>query len=276
MATVDLEHLRAHGYVRVEQAVEPGLVRAALDVVGEVVGIDLDDPATWRMDSFSPPVWGHQVQWDLRQHAPLHAVFAEVLGQEALLVSQDGFGIKPPMERYPGRAAAALPLHWDADPRDGFGGYQGVLYLSDVPVERGPFVGVPGVYADLEGWLERHPGSGLELEDPEGHAPVPVPGRAGDLVIFDARLPHGNAPNHGDAPRVVQYVTMYADHGDEAMAASFADLYRSGRATPGLRGRPGWDEPQPWPPAQLTPLGRRLAGVDPWPAAARTPRSSRT
>lgn len=260
---VDHEHLREHGYVVVEHAVPPELVQAALAVVRDTIGVDLDDPDTWRIDTFSPPVWGHQVQWDLRQHPGLHRIFADVVGQDALLVTHEGFGIKPPMERHPTRAAAALPVHWDADPRNGRGGFQGVLYLTDVAADQGPFVGVPGVFADLEGWLERHPDAGLDDLDLEGHEPVPVPARAGDLVVFDGRLPHGNAPNHAGSPRVVQYVSMVADTPERA--AEHAELYRSGMAPAGLRGRPGWDVPQPWPPAELTGLGRRLAGLDSWP-----------
>lgn len=122
MAIVDLAHLRNYGDVVVEQAVGPELVRSALDVVRDVVGIELDDPTTWRMDNFSPPVWAHQAQWE--QHPKVYGAFAEVFGQAALHASQDGFGIKPPMAQYPGRAAAALPLHWDAD-RGTSGGIKG-------------------------------------------------------------------------------------------------------------------------------------------------------
>ena len=35
-----------------------------------------------------------------------------------------------------------------------------------------------------------------------------VPAEAGDLVIWDTRLPHSAASNIGDAPRIAQYITM--------------------------------------------------------------------
>lgn len=133
---------------------------------------------------------------------------------------------------------------------------------------------MPGVFAGLDGWLERHPGAGFEFEDFDGHDPVFVTGRAGDLVILDSRLPHGNGPNTADAPRLVQYVAMFPETtatrsgrpGSPSCTDQVARI-RSGTAAPGGRVL------QPWPPAQLTPLGRRLAGLDPWPENCRCGRA---
>ena len=258
-----LEDLREHGYVVVEQAVERAHVDALLGVLREHAGLDPDDPATWDFGSFSPPVWGHQAQWDVRQCQRVYDAFVWAYdGHEALLASIDGMGFKPPEKVAPTRAAVALPIHWDRDPGEPEPNFQGVLYLTDVAPEQGAFCGVPGVFEDLEGYLERHPDPALDDVDLEGHEVVPVPGRAGDLVIFDARLPHGNGRNLADAPRVAQYVSYRpAEPGAAEMTAR---LYREGTAPEHLRGRPGWDTTQPWPPAELDPLGRRLAGLDPW------------
>ena len=262
---LDSKHLREHGYVVVEQAVEPALVDALLGVLREHAGLDADDPATWDWGRFSPPIWGHQAQWDVRQHPGVHGAFAAAYdGHEALLVSIDGMGFKPPEQVAATRAAAALPLHWDVDPRDERHVFQGVLYLTDVAADQGAFCGVPDLFADLAGWIERHPDAGVTDVDLEGHDVVPVPGRAGDLVVFDSRLPHGNGANLAATPRVAQYLNYWpaAASGDDA--AENAELYRTGMAPGHLRSRPGWDAPQPWPPAELNPLGRRLAGLDPW------------
>jgi ectoine hydroxylase-related dioxygenase (phytanoyl-CoA dioxygenase family) len=262
---VDRAHLREHGYVVVEQAVERAHVDALLGVLREHAGLDVGDPATWDWGSFSPPIWGHQAQWDVRQHAGVYGAFVEAYeGHEALLVSIDGMGFKPPEQVAATRAAAALPIHWDRDPRDERRVFQGVLYLTDVAADGGAFCGVPGVFEDLAGWVERHPDAGLGGVDLEGHEIVPVPGRAGDLVVFDARLPHGNGANLAGAPRAAQYLGYWPAGvlGDDP--ADVAELYRSGMAPSHLRTRPGWDAPQPWPPAELSPLGRRLAGLDAW------------
>ena len=260
---MNLQHLHEHGYVVVEQAVPREHVDALLGVLRDEAGLDVDDPATWDFGSFSPPIWGHQAQWEFRQHPGVHGAFAQAYGQDALLVSQDGMSFKPPEEVAATRAAAALPIHWDRDPREPRPLYQGVLYLTDVAADQGAFCGVPGVFEDLAGWLERHPDAGLDQPDLEGHAIVPVPARAGDLVVFDSRLPHGNGANRADRPRAAQYVNYWPPELG-ASAQDCAELYRTGMAAPYLRGRPGWDQAQPWPPAQLSPLGRRLAGLDAW------------
>jgi hypothetical protein len=267
---VDLEHFRSHGYVCVPRAAERAHVDAILAALRDVAGVDVDDPATWDIPSAWPPLWGHQAQWDVRQHPPVHAAFAAVYGREDLVVSQDGVGFKPPAAGTASRATQPLSIHWDLDPRHPEISVQGVLHLTDAGPEHGAFRCVPGLFADLDGWLERHPDAGTSDVDLEGHPLVPVPGAAGDLILFSSRLPHGNGVNTAATPRVVQYVAMWPAGFWGDTREQHAARYRSGEAAPAWRSRPGWDRPQPWLPARLTPLGRRLAGLDAW-APARLP-----
>jgi len=102
-----------------------------------------------------------------------------------------------------------MRIHHDVDPHRPPKVFGGLVYLTDTPAERGAFRCVPGIFRDLPGWLERHPDAGIDVVDPEGHDVVAVPGRAGDLVMWDVRLPHANGENLADAPRVVQYVSMF-------------------------------------------------------------------
>lgn len=249
------------GYAVVPGVIAPPLVDGLLAVLRERVGVDLDDPATWDAPGF-PPLWATQAQWDIRQAPAVHAAFADAWGQGELAVTIDGVGFKPPVAVDAGsRYAQAMPLHFDVDPREGRI-FQGVIYLTDVGPEDGAFRCVPGIFADLEGWFSRHPDfdpAAWAEPDLEDHEIVAVSARAGDLVIFDSRLLHGNAAHHGAHPRVVQYVSMGPGVGP-------AELYRSGMAPPHLRRRAGWDGPAPDAPAALTLLGRRLAGLEAWPA----------
>ncbi len=267
--------LNRDGWTVVEQAATPREVAALVSLAGELAGVDLGDPATWDVPAPSLATWAHQAQWDVRQSPRIHAVFAGLWGTEALVVSQDALGFKPPIDLVPADrddaeslvSAHGLALHWDLDPRDGRHLYQGVLHLTDVGPGDGEFCGVPGIYADLEGWLARHPDAETNGDDPldlEGHQVVPVTARAGDLVVFDSRLPHGSLPNHGASPRLVQYVAMFPAGFWGERREDHAELYRSGLANPTYRWKAGWDKPAPWPPAELTPLGRKLAGLDPW------------
>lgn len=260
-----MNDLGERGYAVVPGVIGPELVAALLALLQDRAGVDLTDPATWAAPGF-PAVWAHQAQWDVRQAPAVHAAFANAWGREDLVVSIDGLGFKPPVAVDPdGRYANAMPLHFDVDPRSGDRIFQGVVYLTDVGPDDGAFRCVPGVFADLDGWLERHPDFDHRVwadPDLEAHEVVPVAARAGDLVLFDSRLLHGNGVHRGTSPRVVQYVSLTpADAG-----WSPVDCYCSGMAPEHLRGRAGWGDAAPDAPADLTALGRRLAGLEAWPA----------
>lgn len=269
---VDRDRLSGDGFTVVESAVDPSHVAALVAALDERFGVRMDEPETWATPlPITLPLWAHQAQWDVRQHPRVHAAFAEVWGRADLFVSQDALGFKAPLSVTPdAEHARALALHWDRDPRLPEHSYQGVLYLSDVGERDGPFCGVPGVFGDLRGWLERHPQDDQSGDEPlnlEGHEIVAVAGKAGDLVIFDSRLPHGNLDHRGSQPRLVQYVAMTPPGFWGEQPGDHAALHASGRANPTYRHKPGFDVIAPGPPAALTLLGRRLAGYDPWPVA---------
>ncbi len=91
-----------------------------------------------------------------------------------------------------------------------------------------------------------------------------VAGKAGDLVIWNSDLPHGSSPNRGTRPRVSQYITMHP--APEAPT----DDWRKERETwwqerlTGLGGNKKEKEHEEGQTAKLTPLGRKLLGVDSW------------
>ena len=254
---MDVEQLRRDGYTVAEGVVGPEVIEPLLEVAQEVSGVRMDDPSTWTLEREILPLWGHQAQWDLRQHPAVHAAFAAMYGTERLAVSQDRVGVKLPGMR-------GMRIHHDVDPHHPPTVYGGLVYLTDTPPERGAFRCVPGIFRELDSWLERHPDAGIDLVDPEGHEIVPVPGRAGDLVMWDVRLPHANGENLADAPRVVQYISMFPHGAWGDKPEDHASLYRSGRTFEGWRGEPGHDIVQSWPPAELSPLGRKLVGLDPY------------
>ena len=203
MRAMDLEQLRRDGYTVVEGVAGPEQIAPLLALAQEASGVVLDDPSTWDPDAPELlELTDHPAQWELRRHPPLHEAFATAYGERDLGVSEDRLGVKVPGRR-------GMRIHHDVDPHRPPKVYGGLVYLTDTPAERGAFRCVPGIFRDMAGWLERHPGAGIDVVDPEGHDVVAVPGRAGDLVMWDVRLPHANGENLADAPRVVQYVSMF-------------------------------------------------------------------
>ena len=101
------------------------------------------------------------------------------------------------------------------------------------------------------------------MADPTGREIVHAPAAAGDLIVWNSRLPHGNSKNVSTVPRLAFYVSMNRV-GDAAFCQASIDSWRTGRCVPWWRARHGYDRVEPWPPAQLTAPGRRLLGLDSW------------
>ena len=157
-------------------------------------------------------------------------------------------------------------LHWDRNPFDPPSnlGVQGVLYLTDTPANQGAFTCVPGFHHKIEEWLETLPeDADPRRQDLESLGAEPVPGKAGDLIIWHSSLPHGAGPNFADQPRVVQYITMFpAGEGSEESRAKRIDAWRTRGA--GFSGERAEKEFTEGKTAKLTPLGRKLLGLEKW------------
>lgn len=267
-----------NGYVIVPEAVPAAQCAAALAAIWEFLGMDPDDPATW----YPPERHGglvylhqHQALWDNRQSPRVHEAFAELLGEQALWVSMDRATMKPPVSpQFPAHDDRGF-IHWDLDtsrPLPARLGVQGVLALTDTTVDMGGFQCIPGFHRELADWIAAQPAD-RDARSPDlsrlppGFAVTPIPMAAGDLVIWDRLLAHGNGRNIGPRPRLAQYLTMSPASDDEAARQERIACWRERRAPR------SWEREMPeahrdrerrHPPAELTPLGRRLLGLDGW------------
>jgi hypothetical protein len=267
---IDSEHLRQFGWVRIAGAVPAALCERLVGVLEHELEIPVHDPARWHQHGGDMrdlvPIWGHQAQWDIRQHPNLHRIWATLWGTEALCVSLDSCRFTPPWQL---GHAEPYGIHWEHDPRDESKRMlQGVLAVTDTAADQGGFRCVPSLYRDRDAWPKapQVDSEGEEdwLADTAGREIVHVPAQAGDLIIWESRLPHGNSKNLSRTPRLAFYVLMYPASGAK-LRAETVESWRSGRCVSWWRDRPGYDRVEPWPPADLTPLGRRLLGLDAWP-----------
>jgi hypothetical protein len=266
----DHEQFLREGYVVARSVAPPENVRAAIDAICAFHAIVLDDPSTWYrvpIDAWDiVPVHQAQAIWDNRALPRVHAAFAELLGTPALWVSMDRCGFKPPAG---GHAAydRTSAVHWDSKPRerihDPVARLQGVLFLTDTAGGQGPFECVPSLYRDAATWLASHPDSGDE-PNVSGREIVRVDGAAGDLVVWNALLPHRGGRNDGTRPRITQYISMQRA-GSRDKAESRVALWREKRVPDHWRSWPPTViDPEPGEPARLTELGRKLLGLDAW------------
>jgi ectoine hydroxylase-related dioxygenase (phytanoyl-CoA dioxygenase family) len=145
--------------------------------------------------------------------------------------------------------------------------FQGLLALTDTGSDQGGFRCVPSLFRDRRAWPSGpsvdNDGDENWLASVDRREIVHASARAGDLIVWDSRLPHGNSKNLSQAPRLAFYVMMGPNPSDEASNVAI-ESWRTGRCVPSRRNRPGYDRVEPWPPANLTPLGKRLIGLERW------------
>ena len=103
--------------------------------------------------------------------------------------------------------------------------------------------------------------------DLTGFRVTPIPAQAGDLIIWNALLPHGNGHNISDRPRLAQYVSMFPARPEDKALREDRILRWQERLAPDASWAPG--DPRRWEQehaqtAELTPLGRRLLGLGAW------------
>jgi hypothetical protein len=212
LSAEDLAHWDEHGYVIVHDAVPEESRLAAVQAIYADTGARPDEPGSWygsREQGIMLSLVQHPAFTANRRSVRIHKAFAQLWGTADLWVSCDRGGFNPPVR--PGWDFFATDLHWDVSlARPIPFGTQGILYLTDTPPEQGAFRCVPGFHRRLDAWLDALPaGADPRGQDLSTLGVRQVGGRAGDLVIWDAKLPHGASPNRGARPRIVQYLNMY-------------------------------------------------------------------
>ncbi|MDA1191601.1 MAG: phytanoyl-CoA dioxygenase family protein [Candidatus Poribacteria bacterium] len=263
----DLDFFDENGYVILHDAVPQENLDYLIDTLWTFLEKDPNDPDTWYKEPMRGggmvEIYQHQALWNNRQSPRIHAAYAQLWGTHKLWVSMDRASMKPPINpKYPEYNDRGF-LHWDAntDKLPLRFGLQGVLYLADTAENQGGFRCVPGVHKMLT--REENPVA-PDLKELES---VQIPGKAGDFLIWHIGLPHGNGLNTSDKPRLAQYITMSpANESHEEGRQRRISLWRD-RLCPGGRAFPG--DPRKWEEergttAELSPLGKRVLGLETW------------
>jgi hypothetical protein len=262
---------RTDGYMVIRGVIPTRITRAAVRDVAAFIGANLEDKSTWywgppELDGLIP-LHHAQSLWDIRQCPNLHSVFAEFFGTDRLLVDMNRCIFRPPMHPdFPGRSQGTI--HWDTDPRTpGEGSLQAVILLTDVfGPDEGGFQCLPDVFRNLAAWLSEHarqPDFNFFRPGLDDEKTTYVLGKAGDVILWSTRLPHGSASNLSARPRIATFVTMQPCD-DQQRIEEATTLWRTKRAPAYWRGLFGQDDPEPGPPAALSRLGQRLIGMRPW------------
>jgi hypothetical protein len=270
------------GYLVVRGAVAPERVDAAREAAQWFLGHDPTLRDRWYFDIIPYAnqsnlqrggtfleFYQHQALWDVRMDPAVYGVFRDLWGREDLWVTLDRLGYKPP--RREGLDAVWRDdgcVHWDVDLSTlplPFG-VQGLVALTDAGQAHGTFQCAPGMHANLEEFSEgrgtfegRHPGA-------DAFEMVPIDLKAGDLLIWHHGLPHRTGPNLTDEVRLVLYLSMAPARQNEQERLERVRAWRD--RLPGaslFEGDPLRREERHGVTAELTHLGQRLLGAQPWP-----------
>ncbi len=282
LTPADFEHWQTYGFVVIPQAVPAENVAALKALLWEFQEMDPDDISTWNAaqlrnhamkelnNSGMVEIYNHQALWDNRQHQRVYDAFVDIWDDEKLWVTIDRANLNTPNRS--ARAFAGF-IHTDVDttldplPVN----VQGVLSLVDVDGSTGGFQCVPELFHHFEEWKQRQPArrDGF-APDIEGYYIYPVPMKAGDLLIFNSLLAHGIRPNTSENKvRMAQYIAMTpAAENNQELRNRRVQSWQERRAPEGFAfpGDPREWERHKYQTAHLTPLGRRLLGLDSWTA----------
>ncbi|MGI4826733.1 MAG: phytanoyl-CoA dioxygenase family protein [Janthinobacterium lividum] len=276
----DFDHWQTYGFVVVKQAVPAENVEKLKKLLWEFQEMDPNDTSTWNAaqlrnhamkelnNSGMVEIYNHQALWDNRQEQRVYNAFVDIWDDENLWVTIDRANLNTPNRS--SRAFGGF-IHTDVDttlvplPVN----VQGVLSLVDVDGETGGFQCVPELFRTFEDWKKRQPeGRDGFAPNVEGFEVYPVPMKAGDLMIFNSLLAHGIRPNTSENKvRMAQYISMTpAASENEDLRGRRVQSWQERRAPEGFAfpGDPREWEQTKYDTAVLTPLGKKLLGLDSW------------
>lgn len=268
-----------NGYIVIKNAVPKEQVAVLANFLWEFEEKDPNDMNTW----YTPPraemlmkeltntgmveIYNHQYLWDNRQYPKVHEAFTDIWGTEKLWVTIDRANLNLPIR--PGYEYKGF-IHWDYDPETKPQNVQGVLALADQTDENmGGFQCVPELYRTYDTWKLTQPDNRDHFKpDVSGFEVVKVKMNAGDLLIFNSTQPHGIRPNtSGNKVRLAQYISMMpAQEDNEELRQWRINSWKERRAPEGYAfpGDPrGWEQTK-YQTAELSPLGKKLLGLEKW------------
>jgi hypothetical protein len=213
LSDAQLQGWQQQGYIKVSNLVDEQLCDAVCRLICTRLGANLSAPETWYN---SHPDW-HGLMLQLYQDESIHAIktlpgiqqlFTELYGTSRIIANTEKVSFNPPETA--DWKFRHNKLHWDIDFKKPDVYYiQGLVYLNDVPENRGPLTVVPGFNHQFEDWIKIYPDPNEAQQVMQNtFTGIPVPGKKGDIVLWLQTLPHAASANHSDQPRFVQYISF--------------------------------------------------------------------
>ena len=212
----DLAFWQENGYVIIKDAISKEDCKATQQAIWEFLEMNPDDRESWykrheEQRGLMLNFHNHETLNRNRLSPRIQKAYEQLYKTTKIYKTIDKVSFNPPETN--NFKFLGSPLHWDVSLKQPIPfGLQGLLYLTDCDPNDGAFHCVPGFHTKIDSWL-----NGLEPHiNPREEAlatlqPVPVVAKAGDFIIWQNTLPHCASPNHGNVPRMVQYLTYFPD-----------------------------------------------------------------
>lgn len=202
-----------HGYLKIEQLINGFDCDAVCELICKTLNVNLTDPQTWYpqhdlLQGLMLQKYQDEAIANIRSNVQIKQVFRSLYQHNNIFANAEKVSYNPPVNQH--FSFKGSPLHWDIDFQIGPRYYiQGLLYLNDVPANRGAFTVIPGFHHQIDEYLANfdHPEIAIAALRNKG-LEVPVEGKKGDLIVWLQSLPHAASPNHSNLPRFVQYVSF--------------------------------------------------------------------
>ncbi|MBV8252623.1 MAG: phytanoyl-CoA dioxygenase family protein [Chitinophaga sp.] len=204
---------QTNGYLRISGLLPDQLCDDVVAVICDTMRIDKQRQETWypndpNWHGLMLQVYQHPALAAIRNHPPLKQLFAELYGTHQLIANTDKVSYNPPeTDTWKFRHEN---IHWDIDPLQPLSLYiQGLIYLEDVPESRGPLKVVPGFHHQYEDYIAQFPDfTEAQLAIRQHPGAVKIPGKKGDVLLWQHTLPHCATANRDILPRFVQYISF--------------------------------------------------------------------
>lgn len=206
------EFWEKQGYLHLNNIIPEQDCDEVVALICETLQIDLQQSATWypqneKLMGLMLQLYQGKPIEKIRNNEKLFAIFADLYQSNNLIPNCEKVSYNPPETN--SFKFLGSNLHWDIDFAEGPKYYiQGLVYLNDVPANRGAFTLVPGFHQNIEKVLSQQaPETAIE-EIRKQEKIKYIDGKKGDLILWLQSIPHAASPNNSDCPRFVQYVSF--------------------------------------------------------------------
>ena len=204
------------GYLKIENLISEHDCDAVSALICNTLSIKLQDERSWypkheKLQGLMLQLYQDSAIAHIRNNEQIRAVFVDLYGNQNILPNTEKVSYNPPVTAH--YTFKGSPLHWDIDFNIGPRYYiQGLLYLNDVPADRGAFTVIPAFHHQIKDFLQKYETTEMAIDALRNKGlEQPVPGKKGDLIVWLESLPHAASPNHSNWPRFVQYISFNPD-----------------------------------------------------------------